>query len=393
MVKGFKNILKNDSKYYLIGVFTKNDVVTYKALIVEFINNELNIVERISFNSFDDDFKEKLKGNYPVILYIDGDNIISKSVESKINYRNDIIFKASLDDFHFYEYKQDNTIYASVVRKSAINNFIKQIQDHKLFVIHISFGPFVVVNMFPILGNEPNISTAFNSFKIENKKIASFSNTNSKSSYNISGEALNNMEVPLIASLLDYKYPNEQIDFNSDFLSLNKEEFKFKKLFTSFGIFTLVFFLVSLFVSHHLLNRYTEKLVEKEYLYSTSQQTIAEVSQLQEEKNLKEKILQNTGINNNSFLTKYIADIGNSVPDRITLNSIDVIPIQKKIRSKEKINFKANTLDLNGETRDDNAFNNWILKLKVIPWIKKIDIVDYSQENRNTNTFIINIKI
>jgi Tfp pilus assembly protein PilN len=138
---------------------------------------------------------------------------------------------------------------------------------------------------------------------------------------------------------------------------------------------------------------YLNVLAEKELLKAMSQQTLIEVEALKEEKVLKEKILLSSGIGNKSFLTKYVTDIGNSVPQNIVLNTIYIMPSFKKIKASEKINFDINGITITGESENDKSFNDWLKKLEALTWIRKMDIEDYSQETKTENTFTIKIKI
>ena len=392
MIHKLKNISLKVNRYYVIGISVRDHIPEYQLLEILLKNNELLIENRFFSNEFDA-FKEKLSKDYPVILHIEGDNIINKVVENKAGYRKDLIFKANPEAFHFFEYHQKDTIFISVVRKQNIEDIIKQIGGSNRYVIHVSFGPFVMSNLLPIIKDYDTISSSNYTINIGANDILSFENESiSHKEYLINGDHLNQREMPLLAAFLDYKYPNPAIEFDADFSS-NKNEYKFKRWFKIAGIFTLVFFLTTLLASHLLMDYYTSSLAKKESLYNVSQQTTLKINALKEEKILKEKILQSSGISNNMFLTKYMADIGNSVPSDIILNTIYTMPPLKKIKASEKINLNTSSITITGESKDDNAFNSWLKKMDTLAWIQKMDIEDYSQETKTENTFIIKIKI
>ncbi|MFI0429535.1 hypothetical protein [Mariniflexile sp. HMF6888] len=388
-----KNIFSSTSRYNAINISITSNVLEYQLIEISSKNNELKLEKRFSSNAFED-FKAKLNKDYPVILHIEGDNIINKLVENKAGYRNDLIFKANPNEFHFFEYHQNQNIFISVARKQYIESVIKQISDSHFYIIHVSFGPFVMANLLPIIKDYDKISSLNYTLNINDKEILSFKNEQtSPKEYEINGECLNQREIPLLAAFLDYKYPNPAIEFDTDFLDANKTEFKFKKWFKMTGIFTLVFFLITLSTSHYLKDFYLNELAEKESLNVITQQTILKVNALKDEKILKEKILLSSGIGNKSFLTKYIMDIGNSVSQNITLNAMQIIPPLKKIKTSEKMNFDMSVIKIVGACENNKSFNDWLKKLKALAWIKKIDIEDYSQETKTENTFTLSIKI
>ncbi|PKP11182.1 MAG: hypothetical protein CVU08_12775 [Bacteroidetes bacterium HGW-Bacteroidetes-3] len=393
MFKTLKNILKVSNRFYLLGISITNDISEYQLIELLFKNNELKIEKRFFSSSFDSSLKKELLKGYPIILHVEGENVMNKIVENKTGYRNNVIFKANPDDFYFFEYHQDTEIFLSIARKYIIDGIINKISDINLYVIHISIGPFVMANLLPILNGYSKISSSNCTLDIDTNSILSFKNEiSSLEKFVVKGEVLDHREMPLIASFLDYKYPNLAIDFDNKFLTQNKSEYLFKKRFKVSIVFSLLFFLVSLTISHNLHNFYLSSLAKNKSFYLTSQKTIIEINTLRDEKILKEKILQTSGVYNKSFIVKYIADIGNFVPGDITLKSIDVVPTLKKIRNDEKINFNFGSIEITGETSNDNSFNSWITDLKTLPWIEKMDIVDYTEEQKAVKSFIIKIR-
>lgn len=395
MLEKIKYILTNNNRYYVLGIYNTNNVLEYQLLQILFQKDELKIERRYTSKTIDDVFKEFPKG-YPVVLHLEGSNIINKVVENKVGYKKNIIFKANPDDFYFFEYHQNNQIFISVIRKHIVKEYIALLKAHKLYTVNISFGPFVMSNLIPIAkeNNYTSVSSSNYELHFYGDAIQSFENdvVNVKE-FVFGKDKLSQKELPLVAALLNHKYPNERIDFDIDFLEDNKSEFKFKKWFKIAGVFTLVFILSTLFVSHVLLNMYLKTLAEKESTYAISQQTLLKIDQLSEEKILKEKILQTSGANLKSFISQYVVDIGNSVPDNITLKTLNTIPVIKKIKPSEKIKFNFSIVHIAGEATNDAAFNNWIKHLKTYKWVDKVDIVDYIQESKYINAFVIKIKI
>lgn len=396
MINKLQHIFDDHNRYFVLGISSINNVLEYQLLQILFKKDELKIEKRIFSNNLDDNFKAHLKKDYPVILHLEGDNIINKVVENKTGYRKSIIFKADPNDFYFYEYHQNNNVFVSVIRKHIVEDSIALLKTLNLFTVNVSFGPFILSSLLPVIKayTYSSISSSNYTIEIKDNEIQSFNNKpSSKENLIINDEALSQRETPLMAAFLNYKYPNESIDFDTSFLGTNKSEFKFKKWFKIAGIFTLVFFLISIFISSLLLKTYLEKLAEKESTYALSQETIMTINRLKEEKVLKEKILQTSGANLKNFITKYISDIGNSVPQGVTLNTIHSIPTLKKIKPSEKINFDFSSIKITGENINDNTFNLWVKKLKTYTWVKKLDIIDYTQESKSINSFIIKIKI
>lgn len=394
MTNKLKQILDNYNRYYVLGISSTNNVTGYQLIQVLYKGDELKIEKRFFSNSFDDEFKKHLKKDFPLLLHLEGGNIINKVVENKTGYRKSIIFKADPNDFHFFEYHQKDKVFVSVIRKQAVEDAIKLLKDIGVYTVDISFGPFIMSSLIPIIKGDSHISSSNYSIQIKEDEIVSFkTNPNNQKQFIINGETLNEKEVPLMAAFLNYKYPNDTIDFDNAFLNNNKSEFKYKKWFKMASVFTLFFTLLSLLISHTLLNSYLNTLAEKESTYSLSKQTLLKFNTLNEEKNLKEKILETSGASLKRFIAKYVSEIGNSVPNDITLNTVHNIPAIKKVKPFEKINFDFSVISVSGESTNDNAFNNWVKNIKTYSWVDKLEIIDYSEEGKNLNSFLIKIKI
>ncbi len=382
-----------NSSFYVLGIFSKDEDMSYYLLCLDVKDDELIIKERYHSNSLNIFNENNLKKDLPIILHLEGDDVISKSLENTIGYRKNLIFNANADDFHFFEYSQSDTIFASIVRKSYIDELLNTLSVSGVFVVGLTFGPFVLANLLTML-NQPEVSLSYNTLKLKEGKIISFSKTKeTHQHYQINDENLNSKEVSLMGAFLGYKYANPLIENDNDFLLGNKNELKFKKLFKTIGISSLALIIIALFIGHFLLKHYSVSLAEKSTEYAAYQQTMQLLNGLNQEKTLKEKILLTSGINNQGFITKHVQGIGNSVPEDIRLLSVKTFPLVKKIREGERIGFELNVISILGETTNDGSFNEWIIALKQKSWVKKIDILEYIQDEKRMNSFSLNISI
>ncbi|RED45646.1 hypothetical protein [Seonamhaeicola aphaedonensis] len=396
MISKIKNSIKFKTKdYYVLGITqTSNGQSLYKLLEIQLKQDELFVINRFCSEDFDEIIEKHLGKDCPIVLHIDGSNIVNKSIENKTGYRNELVFKGNLNDFYFYEYKQNSEVFASVSRRQHVHGLLEQIKGKGFFVVHLSIGPFVLANLFKFLKQDDTVSLSNLTLNIKNGQLVSFKNGSiDNKAYIINGDRFDAWELPLLASFFDYTFPMPSIEFNQDFLLESKTEYKFKKWFRVAGIFCLAFILGSLTISHFLMDSYTSKLSDKRTRHAITQNTLSEINALKQKKELKEKILMNNGMNNKSFITKYIADIGNSTLPGITLNAINIMPLTKKIKPEKKIDYTINTIILKGEVTNDNIFNEWVKKLEQLTWKEKISIDDYIQETKNVNVFTIKIII
>jgi hypothetical protein len=391
MIERIKKIIKGLDHFYLIGVYSVDDNIAYKLVEVSLEADNLKIINKQAFLSFNDDFKALLKKNFPIILHFDGDNVISRVTKNEQGYRNNIVFKMNPDDFYFYEYHQDNQIFASLTRKQIIDDTIKQLNVIEKYVVHLSIGPFVLSQMFPMIKDANELFSFSHCLKLNSGQITSFEKTETKlAEIIISDEKFSQNEIGLIAAFLEFKQGNEKVNFEDNFLSNNKNEQLYRKRFKLMSAFTITFIMLILFIGHLILNSYINSLAEKESEYSLSQQTVMKVNELREERLLKEKILEASGVIDANFMSQYFVDIGNITPETITINSIHINPPLKKIKVQEKIDIDIKTIQIVGESNNDSDFNTFIKDLHTISWVKKIDITDYT-EDKSINSFLIKL--
>nr|WP_321234620.1 PilN domain-containing protein [uncultured Psychroserpens sp.] len=391
MIAHLKKLIKGEDHYYLIGVYTIEDKTHYEFLEVALEVDELKIIAKESIVDIEKSFKELLKKDHPILLHFDGDNVISRTTENKQGYRNNIVFKMNPDDFYFYEYHRDDTIFASLSRRQFVDDTIQLFNKNDKFIVHLSIGPFVVSQLVSILKNETEVFSSFHSLKLSEDGITSFEKTEEQNhQVVISEEKFSQKEIGLMATFLNFKQGNDNILFNDTLLLSNRDEQTFRKRFKQMSVFTIAFIMMALLVGHQLLNYYVNALAEKESRYSISQQTLMEVNELREERALKEKILETSGVIDANYMTQYFVEIGNNVPDDITITSIDAVPALKKIKPNEKINMDTKIINITGESYTDGDFNTLMKSLNAISWVKKVDIINYVEE-KSGNTFLIKI--
>ena len=390
MLDTLKTYIRSKTHYYLIGVYTLQEQITYELLEIALESDELQVVNRDFFTDIEKASKSILKKSHPILLHFDGDNVISRKVEKNQGYRNSIVFKMNPDDFYFYEYHQDNKVFISLSRKTIIDETIANFNANDKHVVEISIGPFVLTQLQNILENRNELYSSFHQLNFNSNGIENFTKAIENSHYiRIQEESFSQKETGLLATFLHYKKANDSIIFDTLLLSQNREEQKYKVWFKNMIGITIIFFILLLFIGHHILNSYVKDLAEKESKYSMAQQIVLQVNQLKEEQILKDKILKNSGVIEANYMIKYFAEIGNAIPDDITITEINIAPPQKRIKPNEKININRDVIYLKGESFNDNNFNILVKRLGDINWVKKVDI-NYT-EDRLKNSFTITI--
>jgi len=153
----------------------------------------------------------------------------------------------------------------------------------------------------------------------------------------------------------------------------------------------VVLFLATLLISYLLLGYYNDKYVAYEGQLYNLNDTYNQVKKLEQEKENKTKIVRESGILSQNFLSFYMYRIGNSIPDNVGLNTLRVYPLQKKIKNFDKIVLDTGIILITGTSDSSIQINSWVKDLKKEKWISKIEIMDFSKNRNKKNEFTLKI--
>ncbi len=392
MLKTIKNInLFQETKFAIVGVRI-SDTPTYEVMLV--LKNKENFSITSSFQTQDYEVvKSKIDTNTPILFNFSGKGIIHKKVLADRNYLKEVLFNASPDDFYIYEILQDKNKFIAIARKEVIDTFFKQFKDNKYLIIDYSIGPFIGIMAKNLIHQSVILSGDYQLIFEDTVLIDYAKNETDTETYIFGEEKINPLQVPLFSTLLQHVYPAENIEYEHDFIAVHKKELKLKKIVNAVAVFIGFFFLTSLLASYLLLGHYKSRYISHESQLYNLNNTFNQVKKLEVEKQNKALILQESGIIKQAFLSYYLYSIVNSVPNTVSLTSIQVNPIKKRIKNFEKILFDTNSILIEGNSESSLPINSWVKELKSLKWISKIEILDFSKNRKNKGQFILKLII
>lgn len=391
MLLSFVNtyLIKN---YYAIHVHIKQEETVFQVIHIHKDKNNIKIIEQDFTNNFSLLVK-KLKKNIPIVLSFTGKKIINKIVPNKANYLETVLFNKNPNDFYMYEQIKEENVLISVVRKEEIDGFLQKFKEHNLDVIHFNIGVFVLEYCKALLPNQNEIRT--NQFSY-NFSTPSFENLPDNkdiklNDFLIGDEKIKNQFIIAFSSFLEFLQDEESTNYRQITQS-SHEEFLYKKAFTTFGIFTLIFFLSLLTISFLTLNVYASKSANIQQELTFKNQELNQIENLKKDIDYKQSIINNSSLGSNEFLSLYLSEISQSVPSNMLLKEITIFPMDGKITRDEKIKISPNTIEIKGITSSKNSVNDWLKDLEKLPWIKKTEVTTYVYNN-NEYEFFLNLFI
>jgi len=390
MLQKIKNSIIQDKTILVVGVQYGKET-QYNVLRLDNTNNELFIEEKYEHLSYEQ-LQSTLNKKHPVLLVFSGKGILNKKVKRTPDYKSKVLLNVNSDEFYFYEFQKKNEVFISIARKTLVEEQLELFANTAFLVIDYSIGVFSSVLLQPFVNKE-----AFASgdvvLNFTGNELDSFSKNTEEKIELIGEQQLLANEMPLFATGLNYYYPNEQLVYDIDFLTGNRQEKNFKKYFNLFGGILLGGFFLLLLLSYLLLGYYNNKTVEANASLEMLQDTYTKVKVLKKERDDKKAILSESGVFTSSFLSYYINELTTDLPKTISLSEFLLFPSTKKIKQSEKVVFKTNTIILKGVSSSNLNFNEWYKELKKTSWMSKIDIVVYNKKRQNQYDFEIKIII
>lgn len=391
MIKYLSKIIKFNH-LYVISII-KTDVDEYfNILEITKKGNKIEINKMVSVKTISR-LLEIIDIKLPVILLIDGKGVLNK----EINLRNeaDLEWQKNIDynSIYFTSVLGLNSSFISFIRKNIVDESIAKFKSKNIQIIDIYIGAFLTA----LLQNSINKNVVnSNDLKLqfEANKLIGFKKNEVKESTNftLGNEPISNEYLPQYGALIHFLIkPIEVTKTQNE--TLNIEEIIYKKAFNLFGISMLVGFFSMLFLSYILIQYYGSKNADLNADNQDFNKSYQLILDLEKQKESKLTILQESGLLSSKYLSFYGFEIVKSTPIAINLNQINIRPLEAEIKINKKVVFDANTILVNGSTSNEISIDNWLLDLKKMNWVNKLEIISLRKDKNNESQFIIKITL
>jgi len=369
----------------VVGVYNdgKKEIYNYIKLIKE--KEELQIIERqYDLHSLDDIVK--LCSDLPVILTFMGKGILYSSDNDNILLNN------NPDEYYTYKYiNNDNKTFTALTRRDTIDYIIEEFRKTKCNITNVILGPFITSVLYNRIFNQKtitinDIALIYNLDDcIDYKK----SLLGTKENVLVEDEQVPTLELYLFSAGFEYFYPSDKvipIELKEEF-DIERNDEKYKKqseTIIKFGVILFLFFIV---LNYLLGYYYTNKSNEKNSSLFVTQENRLLLNALNEEKSRKTIILNESGFFNTNSISFYVNEIGQSVPDEVSLTLLNILPLKIKHTQNKKIDFNYKEIIVGGISNNTISFDNWLKKLRKFNWLTHIDILEYKQQKNKTVKF------
>lgn len=332
---------------------------------------------------------KSLSKNTPVSLSIDGKGIIYKKVsltgdEDELSLLHKLMPNAGTDDFFVQRHMiTENQGFVSAIRNETLENILKIFGRHKIFVTRFTAGPFDLNHIAGLLKDNPKEIHCENKiYLLENGSLSGCSTNGGDhfpKLFRAGDEEILESYIVAFAGAVAY-FANPDPGLPEQIIAA-KEEFCYKRLFLVTRWAMAVFLFLLLFSNYMLFEKYDKKNGELTFKVSQNKGLLNKLDTLAADLKMKEDfIARNDFLKSNS--QSYYADrIAGTVPNAIILTTMDMQPLEKKLKDGDRPEFTRHIIRISGMSKNSVAFNEWIKDLNSCDWLKEVEVVNYAQED------------
>lgn len=369
------------NKIAVVHVVLEQDRAIFHCTLLKKSKGEIHFLKKMEALQSVEDVIKQVGKQIPFLLHFSGKGVLNRSTKNQENYRRAMLMNASLSTFYFTDYKTDQTVFSSVLRKDVVEEYLNHFTAKKTIVIAVSSGPFVAAVLSSIFQNKP-VTTCGASLKLEDETLIGFEKDEggeNQSSFMIGEERISSNLIPCAAIGAQFFFPSTSLlipNEETPFVAAH-EEAKQRNIFIRFGMGMMVFFLLLLTVNYFYLGSLYAEINQNQIFLDENSEQSSKITILKEEKIRKEKLLRSSGLLNKHFLSYYLMELGNSVPKEIVFEQINVRPLVDEIKPRHKLEFDDRLVRVYGRAHTSHDLSRWIERLEEEDWLTKVDILSY----------------
>lgn len=383
--------------YGLYGFISVTGEVNYRLVSVE--NKKGNLSFQILGEYKEISVLKTSIKNHPVYLVLDGKGILLKNIkaEAEVSLVKQIIPSANEGEFIADTHDGADNLYVAIARKEQVDEIAGTLKQAGLNVIGLSLGPYHTANLLKYFSDLPEV-ISFDNHRIYYERQKQVITKHEKITDNSKSIIIDSQEVdssflPALSGALGFFLEEERESVHRE-IGEQKKEFQSKIIFQRAGVGLLILILAVLLANMFFYMHYSDRKIDLENQLIGNKNVLKTLDTLKRELEWKEKFMRESGILKNTQMAFYADRIAATVPNDITLDKLEIHPVVGKVRSNKEITLRPGIILLGGATKSTLDLNNWVHKLKDMPWIENVTILDYMQENEmNVGLFSIELKV
>jgi Tfp pilus assembly protein PilN len=384
------NIIHPNRVVAISVYYIDQQAARYQASILKKVGSKIE-VEKISEQ---EDNLEALSDyflkNIPVVLNVSGRVVLNKIVD-KADFEataEQFISGDNESDFYGYAIEQDKQTTFSLIRKELLEGLLQEFRALKSEVVYLGIGPFgaLILSQFgltdateiPIDGGiltntEEQPELKYQAANEINKSAAQLS---------IGDQQLFDYQTLSYSLALAYLLKESLGQFYKEAPKRIVRDYQFKHLLRLLRFPALIIIFIGLLANFFVFDSLRKKENVLQGQLNMNAGLIEKLDSLENELRAKESYIEFIGLNKTHFSTM-LDQLAQTVPSGITLESLEMNPIQKKLRDTEPLNF-GQGIEIYGLANNSLTLNKWTKQLVNLGWIKNVEVVNYHVESNSS---------
>ncbi|MEM7379886.1 MAG: hypothetical protein AAF361_01665 [Bacteroidota bacterium] len=367
---------------------------SYELLVVKQTSDELDIVNRGSFDSL-----EALAANItktaPLVLTINTSQVLTKQVGPSSNLTPEAIVNGAfpnlkLENFYYELIQKENNPLISIVKRAYVDALIASLKDQKLIPYYIHFGLGSVAALLPYASS--NLSVSNYQLEVQHQKLNSIQALGaSVLEQKMNGLELSHREMLAFGGILG------QLSAKAGSSNFQEQNQDFRAQFGDQRIFrfglraSLIFVLALLLVNFVFFDHYHTQVANLTATMEMNNSKISKLQELEGDVAKKEERLALLQSSSNSMATYFLDQIAQTLPGSVLLDQLIYQPLEKAVKESRPIQLEERVLMVKGITKDADHFSNWIVDLEKLDWITSVQTMDYDYVSKSTSRFSLKI--
>ncbi len=386
------DILGFKKKVYAIDVEkTSTDKHTFSLMVLT-LNKGVFDFEMPTSNSSDlSEIRGYIPEQAPVCLIVGGKGIIHREIEEDSQQDNkrvlkQILLDADPSDFYIQRHdtgNQGQKGIVSIVRKKIIDDIITLFSGLRLFITGISIGPFSIRNILPLL--ETNRVFLYKNLLVhyDSTSVLGFEHTEpSSTSILIEGKELDTNDIPSLSIGLAFLMGEDVNYANIPLIDNQKEEYRYRSKTISVCLYSLFTLFGLLLVNFLIFDHYYKKNSTLRSEAERQEILLKQVTDLTNTYESKSQFIRESGLLGQTYISKHLDMIAQTVPSCIVFDEIIVNPPQKS-SSKKDVKYTPNIITITGNCSENSyQFNEWIKQMKQLQAFKNVSILKYEYKDK-----------
>lgn len=346
-----------------------------------------------------DDFWDQIPAHSRISLCISGSGVLMKKVNAEQMEQGveAVLPNVRAEEFVVQQMEMtDGRVLLALMRRDVLASILKEFSDHNLWCVDIFLGPICFQSLASLLPKgDTKLLVPGVELQFLNGKLNGYRKSEEKPQeyYQLGGENLWANQLLPFASGLSSLAIGEKTNLPEE-VEILANEFFARQVVIKGGALSLIVIFLSVLINFFFFDSLRKEQSQLSAQVETGRNLLTRLDALKIDFSQKEDFLLKSGLNTQSKLSYYADRLVVELPESVRLQSLEVNPLQKKIRKGKEIKYDVKNVLVQGETNQPMDLNRWIQNLKKEEWVDKVEKQEYFLKQKNKPAeFILEISV